>query len=149
MIVVQLGEMNYQKEFDILSEVALSNDHFSRAKMAAAIVYKKKIISIGINSYKTSPFQLRYAKNIYSVYFHAEIAAIKNALRHIDIYDFKYADMLICRMKYFPEKRIYAYGSAKPCDGCLRAIAEFGIRNVWYTGEWRELCKLEKTNIQK
>lgn len=139
--------MDHEKYFDLLEEVAISNNTISRAKMAAAIVFRRKIVSIGVNSYKTSPFQLKYSKNSYSVYFHAEIAAIKNALRHINIEDFKYSDLLICRIKYFPKMKSFGYGLAYPCEGCLKAISEFGIRNVWYTGEWEEVCQLKRTNI--
>lgn len=135
-------DVKYLKHFDILKEIAIANGKVARARVAAAIVYHKRIISVGVNSYKSSPFQVKFSKNKESIYFHAEVYAIKNALRNIDVDDFKYVDLLICRVKYFPEYKKYGFGLAKPCDGCLRAINTFNIRNVYYTGEGTQICQL-------
>lgn len=132
----------YMKYFDILKEVAMANDKVARARIAAAIVYRRRLISIGINSYKSSPFQLRFAKNQDAIFFHAEISAIKNALRNIEVDDLKSATLLVCRMKYFPEFKQYGYGLAYPCQGCMRAIQTFEIPHILYTGEFSEICQI-------
>lgn len=82
---------------------------------------------------KSHPFQLQYSKNKDAIYLHAEIAAIKNAFRILDLKDFKYTSLYICRVKKFARGSDWMFGMAKPCAGCQKAIAEFDIRNVFYT----------------
>jgi deoxycytidylate deaminase len=117
-----------------LAKVAEANDSETNVKFAAAIVKGNKIISIGFNSMKSHPLQARFGKNEEAIYFHAEIHAIKNALREITIDEFEKTDLYIARVKKptsYTDK--YVWGLAKPCEGCKRAINEFGIRNVVYT----------------
>lgn len=122
---------------DILNSVvraAEANEEFASAKLAAAIVKKNRIISFGFNSKKTHPFQAKYARNDEAIYLHAEIAAIKNALRHISVDDLCYTTLYIARVKKTaPFSNKLVWGLAKPCAGCARAISEFGIKNVVYT----------------
>lgn len=63
---------------------------------------------------------------------HAEIHAIKNALRHISVDELKRATLLVLRTR---EDTPSGWGMAKPCEGCMRAIAEFGIKSVKYTND--------------
>lgn len=122
------------KNFSLLKEIAIATPKISGAKIAAAIVMKNKIISIGVNSYKTHPIQARFATNKgLSIHLHAEIAAIKNAMYYISVEDFKKATLLICRVKIDIETNKYVFGMAKPCIGCQRAIEEFDIKHVWYS----------------
>lgn len=113
---------------DILERVADTADH-ERYFLAAAIVIKNRIISFGTNRMKTDPFQAKYGKNKDCIYMHAEIHAIKNALRHIKVDGLRKADLYVLRVRNGDGAR----GLSKPCEGCQRAIAEFGIRNVIYT----------------
>lgn len=116
-----------------LFKVAAANPTQSE-KMAAAIVYRNRIISIGMNSMKSHPLQAKYAKNDHAIYLHSEIAAIKNALREVEIDDLAKCDIYIARVKKEkPFTKKYVYGLAKPCAGCERAIAEFGLKRVVYT----------------
>lgn len=116
-----------------LAKVAAANPN-PQEKMAAAIVQRNRIISVGINSMKTHPLQAKYGKNKHAVFLHAEIAAIKNALREIEVDDFAKCDIYIARIKKErPFTKKYVWGLAKPCCGCERAIAEFGIKRVIYT----------------
>ncbi len=92
---------------------------------------------------KSSPLQAKYATNKdLSIYLHAEISAIKNALRQIDVEDFKKVSLYVCRVKYDILTNSIVYGLAKPCSGCMRAIFEFDIKKVYYTLEtegWDQL----------
>jgi tRNA(Arg) A34 adenosine deaminase TadA len=117
-----------------LRKFAEANDSDQTVRMAAAIVRNNKIISVGLNSKKSHPLQAKYGKNPQAVFLHAEIDAIKNALREIDIDDFAKCDLYICRVKKAkPFAKHYISGLAKPCAGCQRAIAAFGIKRVIYT----------------
>lgn len=119
---------------DILLKIAEAQTPVRRFKHTAAIVHKNRIISIGMNSLKSDPFQVKYGRNKDSIFLHAEVAAIKNALKRVEV-DFLKRCMLISVRKR-PDGSI---GIAKPCFGCERCIAEFGIRKVLWTNEFGEI----------
>lgn len=116
-----------------LQKVASANPS-DNAKVAAAIVRNNKIVAIGINSMKSHPMAARFSKNEQAIFLHAEVAAIKNALREIEVTDLEKMEMYICRVKKpKPFSKRWVWGLAKPCIGCQRAIAEFGLKRVVYT----------------
>ena len=116
-----------------LAKVAAANPA-QREKLAAAIVCRNRIISVGMNSMKSHPMAAKYGKNPHAIFLHAEVAAIKNALREIEVDDFTKCDIYITRVKKEkPFTNKYVWGLAKPCSGCERAIAEFGLKRVIYT----------------
>jgi tRNA(Arg) A34 adenosine deaminase TadA len=105
-----------------------------RFKLAAAIVYKKHIIAIGLNSYKTHPIMNGEGYKEGQVFLHAEMDAIRNALNYIDADQLSKCDLYIARVKRPNGKsRKWISGLARPCPGCMRGIANFGIKNVYYT----------------
>ncbi len=120
--------MKLNDVFALLDKVAETSDH-NRYQMAAAVTMRNRIISFGSNRMKTHPMQKKYARNDHSLFLHAEVNAIKNALRYIAVDDLKKASLVVLRKK--DAKR----GLSKPCEGCMRAIAEFGIKKVFYTTE--------------
>ena len=128
---------------EILTKIATQNDEYPRARMASALVKSNKIMAIGINRRKTDPLQAKYSKNKDAIFLHAEINCIKNALREYVAEDLRNATLYICRVKRPNEKsRKWVHGMAKPCEGCFRAIAEFGIRNVVYTTDKHMHCEV-------
>jgi deoxycytidylate deaminase len=122
-----MNDKRLHKVLSNLAEVAAATPKVSNFRVAAAILYKNRIISYGVNSYKTSPFQKRYSKNEYAIHFHAEIAAIKNSLRYLTVDQLSKAQLIVCRIN------VNGLAMSKPCTGCQRAIAEFGIRDVYYS----------------
>lgn len=118
---------------DHLFKVAMATPRVATAKIAAALVYKRRVVSYGVNTLKSSPFQKKYSMNEHSIYLHAEIAAIKNCLRSFDVEDLRHMSLVICRVKWHEDTATWGTGLAKPCSGCQRAIAEFGIKNVYYS----------------
>lgn len=124
---------------DLLTRLACDIPNPVRSfRLVASVVYKRrKIISFGSNSLKSDPFQNRFKKNEQSIYLHAEVAAIKKALRRIDLEDLRKCDMFVARVKRNGPKpnEPYVPALARPCSGCARCIAEFGLRNVYYTSE--------------
>ena len=118
---------------ETLTKVAAANPH-QQEKFAAAVVYRNRIVSVGMNSMKSHPMAAKYSKNEHAIFLHAEVAAIKNALREIDVDDFSKCDIYITRVKKDgPFTKKYIWGLAKPCPGCERAIAEFGLKKTIYT----------------
>lgn len=134
-----------ERNIEILRKAAIDIVNPVRSyRVSASLVYKRRIVSFGINRYKTSPIQNRFKKNENAIYLHAEVACVKNALRHLDVEDFKKCDMFVVRVKRLVYEGDFVYAMAKPCEGCSRCIAEFGIRDVYYTVEdpnetWRKM----------
>jgi tRNA(Arg) A34 adenosine deaminase TadA len=75
-----------------------------------------------------------WGKNQDSIYLHAEIDAIKNALRLITQDQLAKCDIYIVRIKH-PDNGSSSWveGLAKPCSGCMRAITSFGLKKVFWT----------------
>lgn len=122
-----------EKMFKRLAPLACCGGH-PRTFISAAIVRKGRVISYGNNYMKTHPFQVKYSRNPESIFLHAEVNAIKNALRCIEVDDLLDCTLYICRQKYSAsDKKSMIDGMAKPCDGCMKAIVEFGIKKVVYT----------------
>lgn len=83
---------------------------------------------------KSHPMAARFSKNDQAIFLHAEVAAIKNALREVEVEDLEKMELYICRVKKpKPFSKKWVWGLAKPCIGCQRAIAEFGLKRVVYT----------------
>ena len=98
--------------------------------LASCIVKGNRVISFGHNKRKTHPLQTKFAKNPEAIYLHAEIDAIKNALKEVDSSLLDQCTMYIARTKKNGDE-----GMSKPCKGCKKAIEAFGIRRVIYTTE--------------
>lgn len=135
--------MKHDKYFDILFKVAETVEPVARMRLAACLVYKNQIVAMGVNKKKTHPFQQQYSKNEDAIYLHAENDCIVNALRTMPAVDLKKCSLYIMRIKKSDEKaKNYIPGLAKPCSGCQRAIAQFDIKNVYYSldgGGWEQL----------
>ena len=102
--------------------------------ISAALVYRNKIISYGVNHMKSHPFQRKYSRNSESIYWHAETLAIYNADKKLNFDKFNKATLYIARMKYdSTEKLNFIAGLAAPCEGCLSCIKDYGIGKVIYT----------------
>ena len=122
------------KFWNILEKVAIASEPVGRARLAACLVYRNELISIGTNKYKTHPFAKKFRKNENANCLHAEIDAIKNALRVTDVDFLSKCTMYVLRIKYSGEDRkTMVRGMAKPCSGCERGINTFGIKKVYYT----------------
>lgn len=106
-----------------------------RTRIAACIVYKNEIVSIGINQLKSHPFQAKFSRHEDSIFLHAETDAIKNALRYISVEQLSKSTLYVCRVKCDEKshKKKKVLGLCKPCEGCQRAIATFNIKKVVYT----------------
>jgi deoxycytidylate deaminase len=117
-----------------LAQVAIDVVPVRSSRIAAAVVYKNDIVAFGINEKKSHPFQAKYGKNPESIYLHAEIAAIKNSLRHITALELEKSSLYICRVKFEDStKAKLICGLSKPCVGCFRCISAFGIKQVYYS----------------
>lgn len=124
-------------KIDFLLDIASNIEYPVRAyRLASAVVFKKAIVGLGVNGYKSDPFQLRFRKNPHAIHRHAEIGAIKNALKILkNTEDLSRCTLIVVRVKRNTSNTSYIPAMAKPCEGCYRCIVEFGIKKVCYTGE--------------
>jgi deoxycytidylate deaminase len=121
---------------NLLFKMATDVAPVAAARIAAAIVYKKDVVSFGINQNKTHPLQAKFSRSVNSIYIHAEIDAIKNAVKAgISLKELSKATLYICRAKFdSDQKKFFIPGLARPCEnGCTRAVASFGINRVVYS----------------
>jgi deoxycytidylate deaminase len=128
----------HNKILNILRKIADDVLPVSSSKIASAIVIGNEIVSIGINSMKSHPFQKKYSRNSSSIFWHSETNAIFNSLKRVHEDELRYATLYIVRSKYNSSvlnKRKRIFGLARPCTGCMSAIQRFRIPNVIYTCE--------------
>jgi tRNA(Arg) A34 adenosine deaminase TadA len=126
-------ELKYLKYLEKVA-IAIDSSTITRARLAACLVYKNEILSIGVNKLKSHPFQLKFSRHEDSIYLHAENDCIKNALKIVDTDILSKCTMYICRVKYHDSfRKTFMWGLSKPCSGCMRAIATFDIAKVVYT----------------
>jgi tRNA(Arg) A34 adenosine deaminase TadA len=100
-------------------------------KHAACIVFKKQIVSIGVNSKKTTTLMSFFNRRPEAIVVHAEIAAIHSALKRMSYSNLKKSTLYIARAKTVGG--IVQPGLSMPCSGCARALEHFGISRVVYT----------------
>ena len=104
------------------------------SRLAAALVYKNRVVSYGFNRDKTHTFQARFAKNEESIYWHAETNAIHNALKLVDEDILRKTTLFVARAKYAePNSNEWRWGNSKPCEGCMSCITKFDIKKIVYT----------------
>lgn len=126
--------------FGILDRVAESIDKVGQARVAAAVVLKNDIVSIGFNRRKSHPMQKKYSSHEDAIFMHAEIDAIRGALRNVSVEDLSRSTLYVSRLKFansesnLSKERMHR-GLAKPCSGCTSAIAAFDIKHVCFSTE--------------
>jgi deoxycytidylate deaminase len=123
---------NILKHIETLRVISEDLIPVSRAKIAAMIVYKGKVISIGVCQWKSHPFAAKYSKHPEAIWLHAEADAIFKAKRKLGEAEFKKSTLIIVRTKQDADGST-TYGISKPCAGCEKCIAEHGIKTVIYT----------------
>ena len=123
----------WKRYIDLLSKHASEIDPVDNSRHAAAVVIRKRVVGLGVNSYKSHPFADKYSRRNGAVYLHAETSAIKDALRTVSVDDLSKATLFVVRMKKFTPHGELETAMSKPCDGCERCIADFGIKKVVYT----------------
>ena len=108
-----------------------------KSKTVAFLIYRGKIVSIGINSDKTSPMQKLYRTKTSLATIenfidkeHAEI----NCLRKLDCdINMKKSSIVIISKRCDGTFRM-----SKPCDTCMAAIKDYNIGGIYYVGRNQE-----------
>jgi deoxycytidylate deaminase len=135
-MVDDVGTARHIKYLNLLAKVAtdITTPIKGNNRMSACIVYQNEVVAFGVNERKSHPFQAKFLKNEHAIFLHAEVSAIKNALKHITVEELEKTTLYICRVKFTDmKKKGLMFGLSKPCCGCERCIHTFGIQNVIYT----------------
>ena len=118
------------------AEAASQYSSFSKHHLGAVIFYKNKVLSVGWNTNKNLLLQKKYnvLRNFdvdkYPNYGHAEMYA----LHKLDnMYDLEKMDKSKLSIYIWRGKNGNKMLS-KPCPACEAALRDFGIRNIYYTG---------------
>lgn len=124
---------NQLKSLCRLYEYIYADKPFRNTKTVSFLMYKNKMVAFGVNSDKTSPMQKLYRtrtelkdiKNFIDKE-HSEI----NCLRKVDYMDidFKKAELVVISKRCDGNYRL-----ARPCQVCMTAVKDFGIRKIYYT----------------
>jgi len=131
--MIRIEEPNC-KIVNMLTRLAIENPGIkTRYKMSAGIVYRRHLISTGVNSYKTHPLMQSPGYHREQIYMHAEVDAIRNSLRLISQDQLQKSTIYVIRVKQRRDSEGFEYGMARPCLGCTRMIASFGIDSVWWS----------------
>ena len=104
--------------FRLACAAAKNSDH-ERLKVGAVIVDKRPI-SVGCNKLKTHPIYAN-GDDWYSI--HAEMSALMNAGQ----------DVTGCSIYVYRETAQGHLAMARPCDACLNALIDAGIKTIHYT----------------
>jgi deoxycytidylate deaminase len=136
--------MDLNRRVAILRRIAEDiHNPVRRFRLAAGVWHKNNLVGLGVNSYKTSPFQAKYGRHEHCIHLHAEVAAIKNAVRQQQDLSRNCTLIVVRVKKENTRSNIFKLALAKPCDGCYRCIVEFGIDNIYYsTGRKEEVVLL-------
>ena len=131
--------MNNATIMNVLKRLAESIEPVFQVRFSSAVVFKNEIISFGVNKNKSHPFQKRYSSHSDAIYLHAETDAIYNALRKYNTEVLAKSKLFVYRAKWIDGyKETFMQGLAKPCIGCRKAIATFGIKEVYYSLEQKD-----------
>jgi deoxycytidylate deaminase len=123
-----------KKHMDFVRRLAISNN--MKMKLAACLVIRNEVISVGLNSDKSHPLQKKFAKNNEAIFKHAEVDCIIKALKIVDEDDLKNATLYVYRVKKQNKGDTgWISGLAEPCPGCQKAIEHFGIKRTVFSLE--------------
>lgn len=133
-------------------QVAMASD-YPHIHVGCIAVYQGNIVAVGCNTNKTHPVQQfynRYKNNGQLLdgrlipKMHAEINCL-NSIRHLDI-NFSKVKLYIFRIRYSQP-----YGITRPCQSCMAAIKDLGIRDIYYTTDegfsYERIEKLQKGGV--
>lgn len=123
------------KFFQKAKRVALTSD-YNKIHVGCVATYKGKIIGTGRNSNKTHPLQKNYNRfripegeditMIVLPKIHAEIDCLSQ-IRGLDI-NYSKVKLYIYRVC-----NARLHGISRPCQSCMAAIKDMGIKNIYYT----------------
>lgn len=129
MIWNSLIEHQNDKVFDTLLSEAKTNPNLIRSsRHAAAVVYKKKILAIGLNKRKSHPIEFKFQRIPGAIFLHAEKDAIIKTMN-------RYGDQILhhCSIYVLRVTKTGNLGYSKPCESCQNFIRSVGIKKIYWS----------------
>lgn len=131
---------NFDEKMLFAARREAQSSDFDVFHVGCVIVYKRHIIGAASNSDKTHPMQKRYnqyrhfnkTKNGIKHSVHAEIAAL-NSIPYTIGKEVEWSKVKVYIYRICPG-RVGGYGLAKPCEACVQALRDIGIKHIYYTG---------------
>lgn len=108
-------------------DIARSHHGVGKGKLAAALTKGRFLLGTGVNLAKSHPLQARFADRPDRLWLHAEMDALRKALREYGD-KIEGATMWVARAKKNGQA-----GMACPCKGCQSALRFFGVKEVIFT----------------
>ena len=103
-------------------------------KVAAALIYKGRVLATGTNQYKTHPLMMTRGYREDQNWRHAEVDCIQNARKIMTKEQMARCELRVVRAKRpSGESKEWILGLAKPCPGCSQVIRDHRITNVTWT----------------
>jgi deoxycytidylate deaminase len=106
---------------------------YPKIHIGCVAVYQGQIIGLGCNCNKTHPMQKYYNQyrcndDALLPKLHAEISCL-NGIKHLNI-NFSKVKLYIYRLR-----KDQPCGMARPCQSCMAAIKDLGIKEIYYTSD--------------
>ena len=134
--------MNIEKGFKLAKNASEFSDYSRKnVHIGAVVTYKNKVVSIGWNTNKTHPCQMKYNKyrehgnereyisNEHEPCIHAEIMALQHATRSFN------GDLSKCNIFVYSEKKDGSTRLTRPCKACSKMLKDLNVKNIYYTTE--------------
>jgi len=125
--------MRQDRWMNAVFQIAQEAPKVSDQKIAAIIVCKNSVMSVGLNQMKTHPMVAYDKHDEWCDYLHAESSAIINALRQIGARKLLKCEMYVCRAKIFNGN--YTWGCSKPCINCQKFMEHYPLKRVYFSTE--------------
>lgn len=118
---------------------SLTEEHIPQFgyKVASLLYIKNKLIAVGFNAEKSSPFYAKYGKQRHRsvIWAHAETNAIRQAINNVGEDKLKNSKttLYVYRLKKAYVGGPEVKGLSKPCKACSSCIHDYNIDKVVYT----------------
>ena len=122
--------VNRQIESALSFARAHQHDDSLPALVTAMIVSGGRVLSVGYNSRASSGLQERYKTNPFCNSIHAEVAAILNIRRKIDLRGSK---IIVVRRHRCDKLSNPSLALARPCGMCEAVLFSYGLKKAIYT----------------
>lgn len=120
-------EIRNQKIFDLLFEKAKGAELIATSRHASALVYKKQVLAVGLNSRRSHPMAKKF--NVEDkVCVHSELSAVLQVLNQYGPDVLKRCS--IYNLRLTSKDRV---AGSKPCPGCSRMLDAFGVVKRFWT----------------
>jgi len=130
---------------EYLAEVAINEPlNTGTVKVAAALIYRGRVLATGTNQYKTHPLMMTRGYREDQNWRHAEVDCILNGLKVMTKEQMARCELRVVRVKRpHCNSNGWTFGLAKPCKGCSQVICNFGIKQVTWTEDADILVECE------